>query len=290
MSPTTPSNTDSPTTPAGMPTGGLLADKIVRMEQEFEHLVDATEESFIENHVPLTKIQRSIKHIPVSLKRDLGDYFQDKVLKILKMESIEEVFIFLSYYWDYLNPGLLEFLVGRFGADTDVELLRKYLEKLEQFQAEVKLVEYVQVKQVEVSTSRYQKITAIMGPGWEQKTLQDAVRYKNELAKELNIQPFLARIHVSASSIAITVCLPPWIEIETTELESFFTPADVIKVYVNEMCRLIDCTRQVCTSTAHVWMLICSLAWFPGSYNYGMYIEECCICAIASLLCLFVFH
>ena len=237
--------TSSSTAPAVVPTSGLLADKIVRMKQEFEHLVEATVDSFIENHVPLRKLQRSVMHIPVSLKRDLGSYFLEKASMILKTESIESVFIFLSTYWDYLSPGLLEFLVGRFAIDTVVELLRKYLEKLEQFLTDVKLGEYVTIQGIEFSSaSRYQKITAIMGPGWGQKTLQDAVRYKAKLARELEIQPFLVRFYATASSIAITICLPPWIEVKVKELEPFFKKAAVIKVYVDGVCH-IDWTEQV---------------------------------------------
>lgn len=45
----------------------LLAEKILKLKKEFETLVDSIESSFI-NHVSLEKVQKAVKHMPVSLK------------------------------------------------------------------------------------------------------------------------------------------------------------------------------------------------------------------------------
>ena len=233
---------DSPDTPCS--TG--LEDRITKLKEDFEDLVDTIEESFIENGVPLTKIQRSIKHIPVSLKRDLGDYFRDETSSILKADSIRSLFIILSYYWDYLNPGLLQFLVGRFGSETDIQLLSDYLEKLEQFRSSVKLGDFVQSRPSfnDISTCRYKKITTVMSQGWKEKTLQDAENFKNELAEECSIQPFLTRIHANRSSIALVFYLPPGFDVKMEELGSFFKTRNVSKVYLNDVC-FFHWTEQV---------------------------------------------
>ena len=162
------------------------------MEHDFEELVDSVEESFVKN-VPLEKVQNSLKHIPVSLKRDLGEYFRKESLEV---KSIKELFLTLSIYWDYLNPGLLEFLVRKFGTSYDKVLLAAYLEKLERFRSKVKLGDYVKITKRSVSTSTYKEIISIMGPGWEDKTLQDAKDFKNEIGEKSLIQPFLRRINV----------------------------------------------------------------------------------------------
>ena len=59
--------------------------------------MDSVEESFVEN-VPLKNVQNSLKHIPASLKADLGKFFRKESLEA---ESIKELFITLSCYWDY---------------------------------------------------------------------------------------------------------------------------------------------------------------------------------------------
>ena len=43
-----------------------------------------------------------------------------------------------------------------------------------------------------------QNIVAVMGGNWGEKSLQDLEDYKNGLANELQLQPFLAQIHMEA--------------------------------------------------------------------------------------------
>ena len=214
------------------------------MEKDFEELVNSVEESFVDNEISLREVQKSLKHISVSLKRDLGKYFRKESLEA---ESIEELFFTLSCYWDYLNPGLLEFLVGRFGSGSDIVLLNTYLTKLEQFRSEVKLGEYVKRRQRNISINGgkiYKEITAIMGHDWEEKTLQDAENYKNELADECHIQRVFGRIQVTRSSIALIFYVPHWFEVKKEKLELFFREQNVRKVYLDDVC-FIDWTEQV---------------------------------------------
>ena len=234
MSSTALNRAKSPDTPCS--TG--LEDRIARQAKEFDYLVNSIEDSFLENHVSLIDIKKSIKNIPISLKRDLGSYFRNEIPDILKAESLESIFVFLSYYWDYLNPGLLEYIVLTFGSDTDKQLLDTYLKKLEQFRQSVKLGEYVQSNRsfVDVSACRYQEIITIMGQGWEEKTLQDAENFKTELAKRCLIQPFLTRIHANRSSIALIFYLPLSFEIIMEELEVFFKVMNVVKAHLDNAC------------------------------------------------------
>lgn len=221
----------------------LLEEKIARLQKEFEDLVDSIENSFINNHVPLEKIQKAAKHIPISLKCDMGDFFRNE--QILKTTSMRELFFLLSTYWDYLNPGILSFLVGRFGSDTDVKLFIKYAEKLKQFRASVKLGEYVKAATpTEVNSHKFQKIISIMNPGWENQTLEDAEQYKIDFAKECRMQSFLAQVRVEESSIAIIFYLPPWIEVNMYDLMPFFKRNGVITCHQDSIEKVRSCSES----------------------------------------------
>ena len=119
---------DSPDTPYS--TG--LEDRIVKQLNNFGDLVNSIEDSFITNGVSLKDLKKSIKNIPISLKRDLGYYFCDQTEHILNARSIQSLFVFLSHHWDYLNPGLLQCIVidKEFGSDSDKQLMTAYMKKL----------------------------------------------------------------------------------------------------------------------------------------------------------------
>ena len=217
------------------------------MNKKFEELIETAEDSFVTHGVSVVKMQRSIKHIPVSLKLQLGEYFREHASMIFKADSIAVIFHSLSFFWDYLNPGLLNFIVGRFGSPEDIVSMGRYLEELEIFRKKVKVREFICANRLDSAAYDhhfYKRLVTIMGDDWEKKTLQDVEVYKMELAGELQIQPFLTLIHVQRSSIAIVFSIPHWIEINSVELEPFFLSKKVVKVCLGDF-DLMDLTKQV---------------------------------------------
>ena len=236
-------------TPQQLPTRSLyeVAEEIVLVNKKFEELVETVEDSFLACGVSVVKMQRSIKHIPMSLKLELGEYFIEHSLKIFKADSIGAIFNLLSFCWDFLNPGLLGFIVGRFGSPEDISLMTAYLEELEIFRRKVKVGEFVRANNIESVACYhhfYKRIVTIMGDDWKKATLQDVEDYKIKLAGELQFQPFLTQIHVRRSSIAIVFSIPHWIQINFVELEPFFRSKNVVKVCLGDFC-LMDLTKQV---------------------------------------------
>ena len=97
----------------------------------------------------------SIKHIPISYKIQFGDFFCEYAPKILKADSIEKIFLLLSFFWDYLNPVVLVHIVERLGSQRDKHLATEYLGELRTFRSEVKVGEYVRVSRTEELAHHY---------------------------------------------------------------------------------------------------------------------------------------
>ena len=216
-----------------------LDKQIKILEKKFEDLVEEIEDSFIERKIPLIKIQRYIKHIPVSRKLELGEYFSEQIFKIFKAKSLLELFAILSFFWDYLNPGLLEVIVGKFGSDADIKRMNSYSKELKAFRRQVKLSNFVHAHHRESQACShyfYKRITTIMGGNWEEKTLQDAEEYRIELSQRNYYQMFMPQMHVQESSIAIVFSIPHWLQINLEELEPFFRRNEVIRVLFNDFC------------------------------------------------------
>ncbi len=224
-----------------------LESEIERLNKEFDNVVESLEDHLLESNVSVGKLQRAIKSIPISLKLQLGEYFLRQTSSIFKTESIPELMVLLSYFWDYFNPGLLQYFVGKFGSKDNIKYMDKYLRELKQFRMRVKIGEYLRAvpRQDDVCSHHFYKtIMTQMGPDWEKETLQDVEEYKIELSKELYIQTFLPRIQVIRSSIAIVFSIPRGIQINFVKLEPFFHYKGVIKVYLNGSS-LIDWTKEV---------------------------------------------
>ena len=247
MSPSVSTSLSAIQTPS-KPENSQLKSEIKKLVKRFENIVEAFEGSLLENKVPLEKLRGSIKHIPVSLKRELGEYFCNQISEILQAKSIEHSIVLLSYSWNYLNPGLLEFFVRRFGSDNDINSIEDYMKELQNFRSRVKLGEYVRAHHATSDTYKckfYKEIATIMGEDWENKTLQDAEDYRNELSEKLHFQAFIPQMDVRYSSIAIVFSIPRWIQINIEELEPFFHYKNVNKVYLDEVMCLVDWIKKV---------------------------------------------
>ena len=237
-----------PSQPLSRVESGELEADISRMNRSFNSLVESVENSFLTNKVPLLKIQKSIKSIPLGLKLQLGECFKRAAAQFLKTESIEQLFIELSYFWDYLNPGLLRFLVKEFGSQDDKQSMTMYLQELKTFRITVKIGEFIEVNQADTNLHSfiYTKIVMVMDQGWENKTLEEVEQFKIEICMQCRLpQSFSTLIHVQRSSIAFVFHFPSQININMEELKPLLQRKRVIMVYVENVC-IADWTKQVC--------------------------------------------
>ena len=225
--------------------GSTFEDEIIRINSQFEVLVDTVKESFTEG-IPQKRLQRSINHILAIMLL----YFHKEASLIFKTEPVEQLFFFLSYYWDYLNPGLLEFIIRSFGSKGAIQELKQYLETLQIFRRSVKLHDFVKFAPHSESSVSRGKIILIMGDVWEQKTLQDVEELKIQLSGNCNLlQKFLTRVEVTLS--AIIFYFPCQVQINMKEMEPFFEKNIVIKAFSDDYCWtrkvfVIICLDKLC--------------------------------------------
>ncbi len=221
-----------------------LKSEIERLETLFKNIVQSLKDHLKEKKVSVMKLQKEIKSIPLSLQFRLGQYYRDQTSRIFRTKSIFEL---LECLWDYLNPGLLDYFVTKFGSKDNKRSMKNCLKELKKFRMAVKIGEYLRVipRQEDVCSRQFStRITTEMRMDWEKNTLQDVEEYKNELSKELYIQIFLPRVHVIRSSIAIVFSIQNGMKINFVKLEPFFLRKGVIKVYLNDYC-IIDWTKEV---------------------------------------------
>ena len=217
------------------------------MERSFENLVQSVEDSL--HGCPLGEIKRSLKFIPLDLKWDLGDCFRDRALNFLVAVNItsEQFFLECSYFWDFLNPGLLCFLVKRHGSPENVKSMEAYLQELRTFRQGVTVGEFVKVSRADIKAKgfHYKKIIMKMDPEWEYKTLEDAEEFKVEFCNANRFpQSITTRMDAVNSCVAIVFYVPIQVEISLEKLKPLLKRKKVVKVYLDNVC-IVDWTKQV---------------------------------------------
>lgn len=234
-----------------------LGAKIAGMKGKFKCLVQLMQDSFIrQTHISLKGIKESLKNIPLTRKIQLGEHFEEKGYMLLIASTIEQFFFQASFFWDYLNPGLLNFLVTEFGSTDDKMQMTGYCSDLKIFRSSVKLCDFV--KDVSYTDDdylilyQYKKLITVMSDS-EKITLEDAERFKIELLSECQLpQAYITRVREKRSSIAIVFYLPNKMDLNIDELKPLFHRNGVIKVYWDEVWTMVESPELVSWKNAAV--------------------------------------
>ena len=141
------------------------------LQKKFHIVVDVVKASFLERNVNLHDIMSSLQF----LKSHEGKTRVEHVfIDILESQSLHVLFFTFSGVWNYLHPGLLEFLVERFGTPSDKNIVKEYKECLEKYRHSVKLGDFVKMlRRTSTSPQVNKELSMVIGEDWRHITLQD---------------------------------------------------------------------------------------------------------------------
>ena len=158
----------------------------------YDHLLMKTVESFKEKYMEtpafLSRLRTSIAILPSSLKEEHIHFLHEKSSEIAKATSVDELFIIVNCYSDFLNCSLVVHVIERFGDDQLREDLQNYTVELESFRFRTNLSDFIAAHTGRQEIPRnFLKLVLKMGPQWELCTLKDL----EEFCKTLKGRSFL---------------------------------------------------------------------------------------------------
>ncbi len=221
-----------------------LRKRMEDLEKNFFEVVQDIENSFREKKLSVSDIKSSLKFIPEHEK-----YYLEKKPEIRSdifiAKSLEELFYILSRIWDYLHPGLLQFVVKKFGSDEDKVRVETYLRELNHFRVKTKLGEFLKTtyNRQKSRTLFGKTLSTTMGDTWEEKTLQDMEDYRVQFAEEVNCELFLVKSFPFRSSVTIAFNIPCWIQLNLVKLYPILSSYGAVKVCLNGDC-IYECQPE----------------------------------------------
>ena len=169
-----------------------VRQEIDTLKGMYDHLLMKTVESFKEKYMEtptfLSRLRTSIAILPSSLKEEHIHFLHEKSSEIAKATSVDELFITVNCYSDFLNCSLVVHVIERFGDDKLREDLQDYTAELESFRFRTNLSDFVAAHAGRQEIPRnFLKLVVKMGPQWELCTLKDL----EEFCKTLKGRSFL---------------------------------------------------------------------------------------------------
>ena len=161
------------------------------MEDKFDQLVDKTQDGLLEQNIPLQRLKRCITRLPAFTKDQHITFIQDHLSDIRESKSMEDIFLLLNLYWDFLNYTLLEHIVLKFGNNETKAAMDKYVSELVIFRSTTKLSEFIDhwPRKRKVAPDMSTLVTK-MQKDWSNCTLEDVEQFRTTLTQELLLSSF----------------------------------------------------------------------------------------------------
>ena len=207
-----------------------IPERIQTMEMKFDQLVDKVQDGLL---VPLQRLKRCITRLPASIKYQHVAFVEEKLKAITQSESMEEIFLLLNLYWDFLNYTLLEHIVTNFGNNDTKAAMANYVTELVAFRKATNLSDFIShwpcAGEAPPDMSRLViKIKKKMEKDWSNCTLEDVEQFRKTLTQKLLLPSFAVLLKdAEQGCISLTWLIPSSIvkilskDIHNTKLDWF---------------------------------------------------------------------
>ena len=221
--------------------------RIQLLEERYSTVVNATQEVVTRKAPTLKEFRTAITLLPTltSVKREQQQYLQDHLTYIYKAESIDEIFGYLNLQvWNYLNFGLLECIVAKYGDPTTKEMMEEYRASVQSFRKDTLLHVFLEAQ----PGGKCPEISPILKKNLQDvkfkhhslsshSSLEDVECIRLKLACELALPEFavvLKRIELGCISLVWT--LPASLtavlkgKLENESFQKFIQWADIVEI------------------------------------------------------------
>ena len=170
-----------------------MTEELQLLEKEYTVVGMTSLASLTHSKLPTSHLRQHILHLPQQHS------VRDKYKKLLERysrspanssASLEQLFLSFSPYCDFLNPDLLEHLVGSFGDQVSQAIISAYLTRLRQFRKRTSL-RSILGKWVGLTPPEYVEVRLEMGVAWGRRTLEDLEVFRSHPTR---VQWFLKRV------------------------------------------------------------------------------------------------
>ena len=182
------------------------------LDEMFDSLKENVQQSLEKRVVPVKKIANAL----TSLSADYDDhhrmFLQSKVPELFTAVDHSVLFGHMNFHWNYLDPSLLNHLVGKFGLKEVKDEMEAYKSHLRQFRMKTPLRLFCLAhkrKRVRLSPAFQEVVAEFSWPEEHEITLEEVEQFRQEFAGNFNLHDFaMMLVEVRPGSFFVTWVIP----------------------------------------------------------------------------------
>ena len=155
----------------GEPSCGLEV-QIDQLDQQYIEIETLVLETIKARKVPLDKVLNWIRFPPAGLRTLFAEILRQQARVISSATNIDELFSFLSSYWNLFHPALLQHLINKLEDEDLKARMDHYVNNLYCFRIQTTLGDFLD-KWVGEIPSAYKEFILELGEEWRERTVED---------------------------------------------------------------------------------------------------------------------
>ena len=207
----TQSHIRSLTAGAGSNLATDVSSQIRTFMRTFESLALSCLCELEETKVGLRKFRTSLMLLPATIKLEHTAFLKENLPTFLKAEGLEEIFMHLNLYWNFIDYSLLDYIIDRFCSEELKEEMTQYRSDLAQFRKETtvrQLIHSWPMHRVEPPPS-FTEFTSTLDRDAATFTLEELEELRMKICGEFSLSNFILMFRgVVEGSLVITWFIP----------------------------------------------------------------------------------
>ena len=229
----------SPLSTVEEPSYGLEV-QIDRLDQQYIEIETLVLRTIKNREIPLDEVLDWVRFPPTKLRTQFAEVLRQQARVISSATSIDELFSFLSSYWNLFHPALLQHLVNKLGDEDLKARMDCYMDDLYHFRIQTTLGDFLD-KWIGKIPPGYKEFILEVGEEWRERTIEDFEQFRIRLSR---LQDFggghMSYLKaVKSSSILIVLALPAQLfplNFSQKDMHTFIKDENIVRVMVDGEC------------------------------------------------------
>ena len=174
-----------------------IEDEIARLDRQFSNIRKDTHLHMRERETKempsfLEVFRVTMAEAPLLEEKSHPNFFEDDYFKILDAQKVSKIFVILRPYFNYMNYGLLQFMIDEFGNSSLKEEMSSYGLELETFEMETTVDDFAAATpDLFEIPEHFRSVVIKIKKDASKCTLYDVRKFVMSTAKKSSLSPYV---------------------------------------------------------------------------------------------------